>query len=166
MPKDHQVPQRDSTGSSPHIIRLHGPWQYEPLACTQWGPGGESVDLPGDLPPAGTIKIPADWGAALGHHFRGRVLYERRFGRPSNLDPHERIDLVLYRIQGTAIVTLNGSRLGEIEIDEPARRFEVTNLLLSRNDLRIEVNHPQGGNDVATGGIVGEVHIEIYEVTR
>ncbi|MDA1050620.1 MAG: hypothetical protein O3C40_09080 [Planctomycetota bacterium] len=166
MPKDHQVSQLDATGSAPHIIRLHGPWEYEPLAFTQWGPSGESVDLPGDVPPAGTITIPADWGTSLGVGFRGRVLYKRRFGRPTNLDPNERVDLVLYGISGIAIVALNGDRLGEIKIGERVRRFELTELLLPRNELRIEVNLPRGGDDAAAGGIVSEVHLEIYEVTR
>ena len=167
MPKDHQVSQLDSTGSSPHIIRLHGAWQYEPLAFTRWGPaGGESVDLPGDLPPTGTVKIPADWAATLGPTFRGRVLYKRRFGRPSNLAQNERIDLVLHKINGLATITLNGNQLGETKIGESACRFELTTLLLPRNELHIEVNLPQDSRDITAGGIVGKVYLEIYEVAR
>ncbi|MEX0818771.1 MAG: hypothetical protein WD070_04230 [Pirellulaceae bacterium] len=154
----------NSNHARPHIIRLHGPWMYEPLALTQWGPSGASMDLPGELPPAGTMKVPADWNATLGPGFRGRVLYTRRFGRPTNLDSHERVDLVLHKIQGLAIVTLNARRLGELKIGDPPRRFDLTNLLHARNELHIEVNLPRGVDDIDAGGIVGEVHLEIREV--
>lgn len=157
---------QESTAITSHIIRLHGPWQYEPLAFTRWSPSGKSVDLPGDLPPGGTVKIPADWTATLGPEFRGRVLYKRRFGRPSNLDSSARIYLVLHKINGLATITFNGIHLGATGIDESTSRFELTNLLLARNALHIEVNLPQGGDRVDAGGIVGEVQLQIYEVTR
>lgn len=159
-----KAPTVNSNDTTPHLIRLHGPWQYKPLALTQWGPSGESIDLPGELPPAGTMKIPADWNATLGPDFRGRVLYTRRFGRPTNLDVHERVDLVLHKIHGLAIVTLNARRLGELKIGDPPRRFDLTNLLHPRNELQIEVNLPSGGDGIDAGGIVGEVHLEICEV--
>jgi hypothetical protein len=166
MSKDQPVEQLNSPSSSPHIIRLHGPWRYEPLAFTQWGPSGESVDLPGDLPPEGTMMIPADWKATLGRDFRGRVLYKRRFGRPSNLGASERIELILHKINGLATITLNGRQLREIEIGESACRCELTDLLLPRNDLQIEVNLPRGSEDAGAGGIVGEVQLAIHEVRR
>ena len=166
MSKDQHVSQLNSPSSSPHIIRLHGPWQYEPLALTQRGSSGESVDLPGDLPRGGTVTIPADWSETLGSDFCGRVLYKRRFGRPSNVGTDERIDLLLHGVNGLATIMLNGSLLRDMTIDEAACRIEVTSLLLPRNELQIEVNLPRGSHADTVGGIVGEVQLAIYEVTR
>ena len=165
MSKDQQVLQLNEPSPSPHIIRLHGPWQYEPLAFTRLGPDGESVDLPGDLPPAGTVKIPTDWSGTLGADFCGRVLYKRRFGRPSNLSARERIYLVLHKINGSATIRLNGSEVDNLKSGEAACRIEVTNLLLSHNELQIEVNLPRGSHDESAGGIVGDVQLAIYEVS-
>lgn len=164
MSQDQATTKLNVGERRPHVIRLHGPWQYEPVAWTRLNPSGESVDVPGELPPPGTIKIPADWTATLDAGFRGRVLYQRRFGRPSNID-RQRIQLVLQKVNGTAIVSLNSIRLGEVAINEENRRFELTDQLLSRNELHIEVNLPQGLDDEIVGGIVEGVFLEIHELT-
>jgi hypothetical protein len=166
MSKEQHVSELNAPSSPPHIICLHGPWQYEPVALTQLGPSGESIDLPGELPPQGTLRIPSDWSATLGSEFRGRVRYKRRFGRPSNLDADEQIDLILHEISGLATITLNGSHLRETKIGELACRIDVTSLLLARNELEIEVNLPRGSHDIAVGGIVGEVQLVISQVSR
>ncbi|MBC8353344.1 MAG: hypothetical protein H8E66_15200 [Planctomycetes bacterium] len=164
MLTDQPASLPSSHGSSPHIIRLHGPWQYEALAHTKLGPSGASIDVAGELPPSGTMKIPANWAASLGTDFRGRVLYKRRFGRPTNLKASERIDLVTQSVNGHAIIRLNDSNLGEIEIGASANRFDLSNKLLPRNELHIEVDLPRGYDGLAVGGIVGDIFLEIYDV--
>lgn len=154
----------NSTNASRHKIRLHGPWHYEPLAFTELTASGESLDLPGSVPSAGTMKIPADWSASLGADFRGRVLYKRRFGRPTNLDVNERVDLVIEQLHGFAIVRVNGEDLGEIKIGDSDSRFELTDRLQPNNELQLEINHPLGSCEGLCGGIPGDVRLEIYEV--
>ena len=112
------------------------------------------------------MTMPADWKATLGPDFRGRVLYQRRFGRPSNLGANQRIELILHKINGFAMIALNGRQLREIELGDPVCRCELTDLLLPRNDLRIEVNLPRGSEDRGAGGIVGEVQLAIHETRR
>ncbi len=77
----------------------------------------------------------------------------------------ERIYLVLHKINGSATIRLNGSEVDNLKSGEAACRIEVTNLLLSHNELQIEVNLPRGSHDEAAGGIVGDVQLAIYEVS-
>ncbi len=138
--------------SARHKIRLHGPWHFE------------SVGTLGDVSAAGSIKIPSDWSSVLGTDFRGRVLFKRRFGMPSNLDADERIDLVLEKINGTSIVRLNNEVVGSIAIAADASRFDISTRLQQRNELQVEVDWSGGDSAGESGGIVGEVYLEIYEV--
>ncbi|MCA9119869.1 MAG: hypothetical protein H6822_01100 [Planctomycetaceae bacterium] len=152
-----------SADKSPHVIRLHGPWRYQPLALTELQANGDSIEIGGELPPAGTVKIPGDWTDSLGAEFRGRVLYSRPFGQPTNIDDHQRIDLVLAKLRGNAQIALNGESLGQIESGDESQRFDVTGRLLARNELRVEIDLPRGGPEQGAGGIVGSVQLEIYE---
>ena len=74
------------THAPAHVIRLRGPWEYCPLARTVMLADGSRRRETDDLPAAGRIIMPADWGATLGADFHGRVSYLRRFGRPTGLD--------------------------------------------------------------------------------
>ena len=69
-----------------HTIRLRGPWQLEPVfryvrACRR---GVRSV-RPDELPAAAKMTMPADWSAAFGDDFLGRVRYVRTFNSPPGL---------------------------------------------------------------------------------
>ncbi len=159
-----------------HRIRLHGPWTMTPLSLTVWTNGCRSRDVPGEVPAARTVTIPSDWRAALGTDFSGRVLYQRRFGRPAQLDPHERVDLVIERIVAFGEVTLNEEGLGVIECGSFPWRCDITSRLQPRNLLTIEVDCPRGIADSGLmttsieqplrGGLVGEVRLEIYTVAE
>ncbi len=113
----------------PHLIRLRGPWQYSPLVCFGDGP----------LPPPGGVELPTDWGATLGECFRGRVRYERNFNSPTNLDPHERVWLVIDGADARADVSLNGDPLGAVEGYALSAEWDITEKLGPRNTLSIEV---------------------------
>ena len=56
-----------------HVIRLRGPWEYEPLAHTFIAADGTRHESTESLPPRGRVHLPADWGTTLGPEFRGRV---------------------------------------------------------------------------------------------
>jgi hypothetical protein len=114
--------------------------------------------------------MPADWGNALGNDFRGVVRYTRTFNRPTNLDPHEHVWLVIERPRSSGNVELNGEELGLAVHDYPWR-YDITRLLGDFNKLTIVVRHPQSdryhslepGIDDLPGGLFGEVRLEIID---
>jgi len=122
---------------------------------------------------AGTVRVPADWSKELGIDFFGRVRYLRRFGRPTGLHDTDRVDLVVAQVDAWASVFLNQSALGEILLAARDTRFDVTDKLLVRNELVVEVELPRelaasptlprGDRAGRAGGLVGEVRLEIRE---
>lgn len=105
-----------------HSIRLKGPWDY-------LREGGES-------PAAGRIKLPACWSDCFGD-WTGAVAWTRRFQRPTNLDPTERVLLCSPPIEGLRKVLLN-----DVELPLPAEldrefRIDLTARLTPSNLLTI-----------------------------
>lgn len=153
-----------------HIIRLRGPWQLEPLArFVKRSYGGYSSPTSG-LPPRDRQAMPADWCETLGPDFLGIVSYRRTFQRPTNLDSHEIVWLVVEPPRSCGMVRLNGQVLGHVRFEAPAGRYDITPLLADRNALEIEVEHPElddagnppdDGSIYVPGGLVGEVRLEI-----
>jgi hypothetical protein len=160
-----------SATPSLHVIRLRGPWEYEPLERLLLSAGGTTVPASSPLPAPGRIIMPADWGQTLGNDFRGRVRYVRRFGRPTNLAADQRVWLVCdgADLRGTA--SLNGRPLGDVDGYRVPSRFEVTTRLEERNELAIVVELPPldySAEQAARpdraglpGGVIGEVRLEI-----
>ena len=158
-----------------HTIRLRGPWEYQPLAHTSRLPDGSVVDqaeIP--PPPPGRVTMPCDWGATLGHSFRGRVRYARHFHRPTGLTPGAVVRVTLTDVDGRAQVFLNGELLGMADGPTCPVQFEVTTRLQNRNRLEIEVDLPhesdgapplprRPGREGLGGGLIGEVLLEIDE---
>jgi hypothetical protein len=145
----------------PHVIRLRGPWDCEPL---------ERFDGAGELPAGGRVKPPCDWAATLGREFLGRVRYTRRFNRPTNIDPHEHVWLACDGVDQRATVALNGHALGNLTGHRGTTRFDVTSLLELHNTLWVDVTldratfHDRdlrGERAGDAGGLVGEVRLEI-----
>jgi hypothetical protein len=157
--------------SYPHAIRLRGPWDYEILAHTSADERGQCRDLKVDVAPSGRTKIPCDWGAELGRDFRGRVCYRRQFNRPSGLDSHERVWLVVEGADARGSVALNGRRLGEVDGYALHSEFDVTEWVDAHNELALEVElqceEPGGislhrpGRELKPGGPFGEVRLEV-----
>lgn len=165
-----------------HSIRLRGPWQCQPLARTTTAPDGSVDWTEANLPPAGAIELPGDWSALLGAEFGGLARLTRGFGLPTGLSPKSRVWLEVAEVAGIASVTLNANELGCMSDDTdltqvrerlanlpppfasllqttpqpcPAR-WDVTSLLLSRNEVVIDL--------VAfTVGRVGLVTLQIEE---
>jgi beta-galactosidase/beta-glucuronidase len=158
--------------TQPHVIRLRGPWHYEPLAQWELDAQGarQTVEM---LPPAGRMVMPGDWAQPLGRDFRGRVRFVRAFGRPTRLEPDEQVWLVCDGVDLTGWASLNGEQLGPVAGFREAARFEVTGRLNERNELVIEVELPplayadeqQLRPDRAglAGGVIGEVRLEIFQ---
>ncbi|HEX3997128.1 MAG TPA: hypothetical protein VHX65_01090 [Pirellulales bacterium] len=158
--------------SDTHIIRLRGPWEYEPLARVGMAADGTRHEGRDRLPPAGRVHLPADWGAILGVDFRGRVRYTRRFGLPTNLEPHEQVWLVVEGVDYFADMSLNGTPLGKVVGYQQPREFDIRRLLAERNLLTLDVELPQledvqtvsldrPGREHLPGGPIGEIRLEI-----
>jgi hypothetical protein len=131
--------------SYPHRIRLRGPWDCEPLARARAG----------ELPPPVRMTGPCTWAEGGLPDFAGRVRFRRRFGYPGRIDPHERVWLTFAGAEERAEVALNGTALGRHE--GPGRfEFEVTPLLLPRNELVVDVEGP-----AERGGLSAEVALEV-----
>jgi beta-galactosidase/beta-glucuronidase len=154
-----------------HVIRLRGPWEYEPLARTFVAADGTRRESTDELPPAGRVHLPSDWGASLGAEFRGRVRYSRRFGLPTNLESHEQVWLVVDGVDYFGTVALNGHALGEAIGFQSSREFDIRSFLVERNLLTLDVDLPlyeggaaapqRPGRDGLPGGLIGEIRLEI-----
>ena len=120
--------------------------------------------------------MPATWGATLGEMFRGRVSYRRKFGKPTGLQPSDRVELVCDGVDAFGTAELNETLLGDIPPGLRLTRFDITKLLQPRNQLIIEVSLPMldsrasgmhaSEREHRTGGIVGEVRLEIFAGTE
>jgi hypothetical protein len=150
-----------------HTIRLRGPWSVEPLEQFILRSDGGYERSSGGLQPAAKMTMPADWGAVLGATFLGLVRYQRNFQKPTGLESGERVWLVVEGPRSRGTVDLNRKRLGDA-----GGRFDITELLEDHNRLEIVVEHPvvdergvaRDDDDTAlTGGLIGEVRLEIEE---
>jgi hypothetical protein len=157
----------------PHRIRLRGPWEFEPLSRSVVQADGDAAEVQSDLPRAGKIALPADWGPAVGPDFRGRVRFRRRFGRPAELDPHERAWLVCEGVDARGTLTCNGRQLGPVRGYALPAAFDISELLAPRNELWLDVELPSAignsqivrpGREGLPGGPIGEVRLEIRSV--
>lgn len=156
-----------------HTIRLRGPWQLEPVFRYVRRDDGGFERRDDGLPPPARMQMPADWREAFGGDFLGRVRYRRTFHAPPGLQFDERVWLVVEPQRSTARVLLLEETLGVVRAEGPLGRFDITHRLLPTNRLEILVDHPaldEGsivGSDAElsiTGGLVGEVRLEIEEV--
>jgi hypothetical protein len=134
-----------------HRIHLKGPWTF----C--WKEAGNQ-----DVPPltAGTVTMPQDWSTLFGH-CSGTVEFARRFHRPTNLEPHESVMLVLSEVRGTGAIRLNNQPVGEFTAYGDSIEFEITTLMNSFNELIIKIMFAPKAEPERTGGLSGAVALEI-----
>src|SRR4051794_40863660 len=124
-----------------HTIRLRGPWLVEP--SVRFALPLSSREIHPLVPPPTQQKMPGDWSESVNADFFGIVRYVRSFGRPTGLEPHDSVWLVVEPPRSSGSVQLNGQFLGTVRIGEPPGRFEIISLLEERNQLVIHVSHPQ-----------------------
>lgn len=158
-----------------HTIRLRGPWNVEPVARFVLQTDGTYRSERKNLPPAVKMTMPADWSAAFGADFLGRLRYSRKFQKPSGLGSGERVFLVVEGGRTRALVELNGKRLGEGFTWGQGVRHDITEDLEGSNILEIVVEHPaldaagvgnDDGSNRLPGGLLGEVRLEIEEIEK
>ncbi len=155
-----------------HTIRLRGPWQLEPVKRFIPQFDGSYRPIEDNLPSSARAKMPADWCETVGPDFLGVVRYSRNFNRPTNLEEHERVWLVVEPPRSCGRVRVNGEFLGYVRFDSAAGRFDITRLLKEHNSVGIDVEHPElddHGNVPdqdslqVPGGLIGEVRLEIED---
>lgn len=115
----------------PHRMRLHGPWELRSASHLRRGSAPEE-----------TIRVPGTWSGGLPASDRGIRLL-RKFGRPSRLDPWERVWVCIQASPMPDVCVLNGELLsGNAQC--PTGEFEVTDRLTDRNELALQFSPNQG----------------------
>ncbi len=155
--------------NEPYVIRLRGPWEFQPLERMVLVAAGEYRRQTDQLPPGGRARVPDDWHEALGVEFRGRVRYTRRFNCPTNLGARDRVWLVCEGADHRASVAMNEQALFEMVGAEHPAGHDVTEMLQPRNTVTIDVSldpedtaRPPDRQGKA-GGLIGEVRLEIRQ---
>lgn len=97
-----------------HRIRLSARWKLR-------RDGTETlIDLPATFPPPSHVEL------------------SRAFGKPTNLQPDERVWLWFEEIEGEWSVAVNGSRMDGFQ---PGKvEWDVSDLMHERNEIRIVLN--------------------------
>lgn len=126
-----------------HRINLRGPWDYE-------FDGGVS----------GTQAMPREW-RTLFNDRAGTATFRRKFHRPTNLDPHERVLIVFTEVAGSGRVSINGDHVGEFTAHGELVDFEITKLLKPFNELTVEIAFDPAADGRQQGGLFGVTSIEI-----
>lgn len=140
---------------SSHRIHLKGPWEYH------WSPpeSANSKDAA-----EGSVNMPRDWHSLFGDR-AGTAQFRRPFHRPTNLDSHEQVFIVLTEVRGDGTIFLNDIDVGMIHgIGRPVE-FEVTSLLKSFNQLMINLHFDPVSSAGAPGGLFGAVALDIRSQT-
>jgi hypothetical protein len=105
--------------SYPHPIRLRGPWEF-------------AVD--GEPWSDERVTLPDGWSALAEAHAGRRLRLRRMFNRPTNLEPHEQVWLVVERHPAHVAATLNNQAISLARAGG-AREGLVTAMLADRNEL-------------------------------
>ncbi|MFT4556792.1 MAG: beta-galactosidase/beta-glucuronidase [Planctomycetaceae bacterium] len=147
-----------------HRMHLKGPWSYEWLD----GPRGpkceddEDATLDSPLLTDSRVRMPSSMKESFGK-VSGRVLFRRRFQRPTNLDDNERVHIAFDGIGGRAEIAVNGQTLGSLENNSETVSFDMTRLLEQSNELTVDLTI-SWGVDQRPGGLYEPVAIEIHRV--
>ena len=147
-----------------HKMNLKGPWVYEWLDGPR-GPGpADDDDLTMDSPllKDSRVRMPSSLKETFGK-VSGRILFRRRFQRPTNLDDNERVHIAFTGLGGRAEIAVNGKTLGSVANNSETVSFDMTPLLEVSNELTVELTM-SWGDDLSPGVLFEPVAIEIHEV--
>jgi len=149
-----------------HRMHLKGPWDYEWVE----GPTGqassdEDEDMTMDSPLLTNfrVRMPSSVQEAFGN-MSGRVIFRRRFQKPTNLDSNERVHIAFDGIGGRADVSVNGTTLGSLSNNSETVSFDMTEVLEHSNELAVDLTIVWN-DDVEPGGLFQPVAVEIHRDT-
>ena len=131
-----------------HRINLRGPWDFK-FQCHA------SDDIR-----SGTVAMPQEWRSLFGIN-SGFAVFRRKFHRPTNLDAHERVAIILTEVCGHGVTRLNDVVLNSFHSAGAAVEFDITNGMNAFNELAIEIAFDPKGLAKPFGGLYGVVAIEI-----
>ena len=148
-----------------HRINLKGPWNYEwldgPHRRNTSSPGEDDSEFSEVLLNHSRVRMPSSiedaWGAVT-----GTVRFRRRFQRPTNLDPHERVHIAFDGLGGSARVLLNEKQIAELRDVESTRSVDVTEQICPTNTLTVDLHWNPDESAQSAGGLWGAVAIEIH----
>jgi hypothetical protein len=131
---------------SVHRIRLNGPWDY------QWH-GPQSLAA---AEPSGCVKMPCNSQLLFGSS-AGSATFSRRFHRPTNLEPHEQVIIVLTGAEGDGTVALNGTEVSKFDATGEQVEADVTSHLLALNRLEIRIEFSPSPDEPPSGDLFAVV---------
>ena len=143
-------------------MHLKGPWQYEWLD----GPSGsghvpdDDATLDSPLLTDFRVRMPCSVLETFGN-VSGRILFRRRFQKPTNLDDNEQVHIAFDGIGGRADIAVNGQALGSLTTNPKTVSFDMTKLLEPSNELTVELTIT-ADDDPSTGGLFKPVAVEIH----
>ena len=135
-----------------HRINLKGPWDY-----TWWATEDSGCEV---FERTGSVSMPREWQSIFGDH-SGQARFQRKFHRPTNLEPHERVMLILTEVRGQGSVQLNDIDLGEFTGTGQLVEFEITDSMKPFNELVIDIQYDPSQEPSQAGGLYGAVVLEI-----
>ncbi len=117
-----------------HTIRLRGPWQYAVVSP-------DHGDQPEEARTWQTVRLPATWADLSEFDSSARIRLRRRFHKPTGVEPHEMVFLV---------VTINGQHVDLCLNNTPlvptgsghAEEFRITEHLAETNELSVAFDRP------------------------
>lgn len=137
----------------PHRIHLKGPWDFVWLQGVLAGSG--------EFTSSGTVTMPREWSEIFGLS-SGVAQFRRKFHRPTNLEPHERVMLVMTEVRGSGTIRLNQHQLGDFAGTGDAVEFEITTLMNPFNEVVIEIQFDPCSQAGVAGGLYGAIALEIH----
>lgn len=147
-----------------HRMHLKGPWNYEwldgPHSSGQIPDEDETLDSP--LLTDFRVRMPCSIQESFGN-VSGRILFRRRFQKPSNLDDNEQVHIAFDGIGGRAEISVNGQAVGIVVNNPETVSFDMTKLLEPSNELTVELTISDG-EDQSPGGLFKPVAVEIHRV--
>ncbi|MBI1310256.1 hypothetical protein GC176_03030 [bacterium] len=146
-----------------HRMNLKGPWFYEWLDGPEPAAAFLTRCADRNSPQMSTsrVRMPTSWLDAFGA-VAGTVLLRRRFGRPSNLEAHERVYVTLDCVIGDAEIAVNGELVAAMTKSTEPHSFDVTDRLDASNELSIKLTF-DGRAARNDSSLLASVAIEIHQ---
>ncbi|HEX3871708.1 MAG TPA: hypothetical protein VHV77_14795 [Pirellulales bacterium] len=129
----------------PHSIRLRGPWQY---AVESENESDQRASLPDE------------WREVLAAAGGRKVRLRRSFNRPTRLESHESVWLLVDAPLGLDAIALNAEALEAGSGDKLCLEFEITDKLAGQNTLEIAISGACAGETTPWSDVRLEVRLK------